>query len=128
MCDADPGRHSFCVAGVVRGVAQAQHFVTFWEIAGAQRVYFSIQNVSPGWDESGLRSGGCEMTIFCSKAESVQMGFFSSFFGFFDLTNTHPSLTKKCLISQHLTHMHTSAEAVSVQTSHMDHVLLESVQ
>ena len=24
-------------------------------------LYFSIQNASPRWDESGLRSGGCEM-------------------------------------------------------------------
>ena len=29
-------------------------------------LYFFIQNASPGWDVSGLRSGGCEMTIFCS--------------------------------------------------------------
>ena len=28
--------------------------------------YFSIQIASPRWDESGLRSGGCEMTISCS--------------------------------------------------------------
>ena len=46
---------------------QAQHFVQFWEIAGARNVvYFFIQNASPRWDESGLRSGGCEMTISCS--------------------------------------------------------------
>ena len=29
-------------------------------------LYFCIQNASPRWDESGLRSGGCEMTISCS--------------------------------------------------------------
>ena len=29
-------------------------------------LYFSIQNASPRWDESGLRSGGCEMTMSCS--------------------------------------------------------------
>ena len=29
-------------------------------------LYFSIQNASPRWDESGLRSGGCEMTILSS--------------------------------------------------------------
>ena len=26
-------------------------------------LYFSIQNASPRWDEKGLRSGGCKMTI-----------------------------------------------------------------
>ena len=45
---------------------QAQHFVQFWEIAGARNVVFFIQNAFPRWDESGLRSGGCEMTISCS--------------------------------------------------------------
>ena len=45
---------------------QAQHFVQFWEIAGARNVYVFIQNAFPRWDESGLRSGGCEMTISCS--------------------------------------------------------------
>ena len=29
-------------------------------------LYFTIQNLSPRWDESGLRSGGCEMTILSS--------------------------------------------------------------
>ena len=29
-------------------------------------LYFFIQNASPRWDESGLRSGGCEMTILSS--------------------------------------------------------------
>ena len=29
-------------------------------------LYFLIQNASPRWDESGLRSGGCEMTTSCS--------------------------------------------------------------
>ena len=32
----------------------------------AKRCIFSIENASPGWDESGLRSGGCEMTILSS--------------------------------------------------------------
>ena len=45
---------------------QAQHFVQVWEIAGARNVVFFVQNASPRWDESGLRSGGCEMTISCS--------------------------------------------------------------
>ena len=30
---------------------QAQHFVKFWEIAGARNVVFSIQNASPRWEE-----------------------------------------------------------------------------
>ena len=29
-------------------------------------LYFSIQHASPRWDESGLRSGGREVTISCS--------------------------------------------------------------
>ena len=29
-------------------------------------LYFFIQNASPRWDESGLRTGGCEMTILSS--------------------------------------------------------------
>ena len=28
--------------------------------------YFFIQNASSRWDESGLRTGGCEMTILSS--------------------------------------------------------------
>ena len=45
---------------------QAQHFVTFWEIAGARNVVFYNTKSSPSWDEQGLRSGGCEMTILSS--------------------------------------------------------------
>ena len=45
---------------------QAQHFVTFWEIAGTRNVVFYNTKSSPSWDESGLRSGGCEMTILWS--------------------------------------------------------------
>ena len=45
---------------------QAQHFVTFWEIAGTRNVVFYNTKSSPSWDESGLRSGGCEMTILSS--------------------------------------------------------------
>ena len=45
---------------------QAQHFVTFWEIAGTRNVVFYNRKSSPSWDESGLRSGGCEMTILWS--------------------------------------------------------------
>lgn len=46
--------------------------------------------------------------------------------GFFDVTNIHPSLTKSALFHSTSRILHTSAEAVIVQTSHMDHVLLES--
>ena len=42
---------------------QAQHLVTFWEIAGARNVVFFNTKSCSRWDESGLRSGGCEMTI-----------------------------------------------------------------
>ena len=43
---------------------QAQTFVQFWE-REILRVF--IQNASSRWEESGLRSGGCEMTISCSE-------------------------------------------------------------
>ena len=42
---------------------QAQHIVTFWEIAGARNVVFYNTKSSPRSDREGLRSGGCEMTI-----------------------------------------------------------------
>ena len=45
---------------------QAQHFVTFWEIAGARNVVFFNEKSSPRWDREGLRGGECEMTILCS--------------------------------------------------------------
>ena len=45
---------------------QAQHFVTFSEIATTRNVVFYNTKSSPSWDESGLRSGGCEMTILWS--------------------------------------------------------------
>ena len=45
---------------------QAQHFVTFWEIAGARNVVVYNRTSSSRWDEKGLRSGGCEMTILSS--------------------------------------------------------------
>ena len=45
---------------------EGQHFVTFWEIAGARNVVFFNTKSSPGWDELGLRSGGCELTILSS--------------------------------------------------------------
>ena len=45
---------------------QAQHFVTFREIAGARNVVFYNRKASPRWDREGPRSGGCEMTILSS--------------------------------------------------------------
>ena len=46
---------------------QAQHFVTFWEIAGARNVvFYNNTKSSPRSDREGLRSGGCEMTILSS--------------------------------------------------------------
>ena len=45
---------------------QAQHFVTFWEIAGARNVVFFNTKWSPRSHGEGLRSGGCEMTILSS--------------------------------------------------------------
>ena len=45
---------------------QAQHFVTFWEIAGARNVVFYNTKSSPRWDREGQKSGGCEMTILSS--------------------------------------------------------------
>ena len=40
--------------------------MTFWEIAGTRNVVFYNTKSSPSWDEQGLRSGGCEMTILSS--------------------------------------------------------------
>ena len=45
---------------------QAQHFVTFWEIAGARNVGFYNRKSSPRSDREGFRSGGSEMTILSS--------------------------------------------------------------
>ena len=45
---------------------QAQRFVTFWEMATTRNVVFYNTKSSPSSDESGLRSGGCEMTILSS--------------------------------------------------------------
>ena len=45
---------------------QAQHFVTFWDIAGARNVVFFNTKSSSRSDREGLRSGGCEMTILSS--------------------------------------------------------------
>ena len=45
---------------------QAQHFATFWEIAGARNVVFFYTESSPRSHGEGLRSGGCEMTILSS--------------------------------------------------------------
>jgi len=55
------------VAGAIFGEGgvswQAQHFVTFWEIAGARNVVFFNTKLSPRSHGEGLGSGGCEMTI-----------------------------------------------------------------
>ena len=40
---------------------QAQHLVTFWEIAGARNVVFFNTKSCSRSDDEGLRSGGCEM-------------------------------------------------------------------
>ena len=40
--------------------------MTFWEIAGTRNVVFYNTKSFPSWDEEGLRSGGCEMTILSS--------------------------------------------------------------
>ena len=45
---------------------QAQHFVTFREIAGARNVVFFNTKLSPRSHGEGLGSGGCEMTILSS--------------------------------------------------------------
>ena len=52
-----------------------QHFVTFWEIAGARNVVFYNTKSSPRWDEEGLRSGGCEMTILSSDYHRIIVGY-----------------------------------------------------
>ena len=41
-------------------------------------LYFSIQNASPRWDESGLRSGGCEMTILSPDYPRIILGMSSN--------------------------------------------------
>ena len=57
------------VAGAIFGEVAGWRFVAgaaFRDILGGSRsakCCFFIQNASPRWDESGLRSGGCEITI-----------------------------------------------------------------
>ena len=41
-------------------------------------LYFTIQKSSPSSDESGLRSGGCEMTILCSDYRRIIVGLSSN--------------------------------------------------
>ena len=53
---------------------QAQHFLQFWEIAGLRHVSIFHTNWFPWWDESGLRSGGCEMTMSCSDHGQIIFG------------------------------------------------------
>ena len=57
---------------------QAQHFVTFWEIAGARNVVFYNRKSSPRRDEKGLRSGGCEMMILSSDYPRIILGLSSN--------------------------------------------------
>ena len=57
---------------------QAQHLVTFWEIAGARNVVFFNTKSFPRLDESGLRSGGCEMTILSSDHGRIILGLSSN--------------------------------------------------
>ena len=52
---------------------QAQHIVTFWEIAGARNVVFYNTKSSPRSDREGLRSGGCEMTILSSDYPRIMV-------------------------------------------------------
>ena len=53
---------------------QAQHFVTFWEIAGARNVVFFNTKLSRSLHGEGLRSGGCEMTISWSDYPRIILG------------------------------------------------------
>ena len=57
---------------------QAQHLVTFWEIAGTRNVVFFNTKSCSRWDESGLRSGGCEMTISWSDHARIILGICSN--------------------------------------------------
>ena len=57
---------------------QVQHFVTFWEIAGARNVVFFNTKSSPRSNREGLWSGGCEMTILCLDYPRIMLE--SSFF------------------------------------------------
>ena len=50
---------------------QAQHFLIFWEIAGARNILFFYIKSSPRSDREGLRSGGCEMTILWSDYRRI---------------------------------------------------------
>ena len=52
---------------------QAQHIVTFWEIAGPRNVLFYNTKSSPRSDREGLRSGGCEMTILSSDHARIML-------------------------------------------------------
>ena len=58
---------------------QAQHFVTFWEIAGARNVVFFNTKLSRRLHGEGLRSGGCEMTILSSDCRRIILGLSSDY-------------------------------------------------
>ena len=54
---------------------QVQHFVTFWEIAGARNVVFYNTKSCRRSDREGLRSGGCEVTILSSDYRRIIVGY-----------------------------------------------------
>ena len=58
---------------------QPQHFVTFWEIAGARNVVIYNTKSSPRSDREGPRSGGCEMTISWSDHGRIILGLSSDY-------------------------------------------------
>ena len=65
-----------CQAQYFGGVAcdfswQAQHFVTFWEIAGARNVVFFNTKLSTRSHGKALGSGGCEITILSSDYHRI---------------------------------------------------------
>ena len=47
--------------------------MTFSEIATTRNVVFYNTKSYPSWDESGLRSGGCEMTILWSDIVGLSL-------------------------------------------------------
>ena len=87
ICDADHWWHSFCVAGAVFGEVGGWLFVTgaaLRDILGDSRsakcCILQYKIVSNCWDESGLRSGGCEMTILSSDIVGLSSDILESSF------------------------------------------------
>ena len=56
----------------VAGAALGEILLDSWS-AEREMFHFSIQNASPRWDEEGLRSGGCEMTILSSDHARIML-------------------------------------------------------